>query len=63
MPALLSPAALQLATGATVERQGVSVIQVSSPSAKLLDRCLTGMVDLRIKVQPRVVWVERWALI
>jgi len=63
MPALLTPAARRLAIGANAAQGAAFAIQVSSPSAKLLDRCLIELVDLRIKEQPRVVWVERWALI
>ena len=63
MPALRLPVTQVPATGANAAQGAAFAIQVSSPSAKALDRYLIGLVDLRIKVQPRVVWVERWALI
>lgn len=62
MPALRLPVTQVPGIGANVARRPAYAIR-ARPSAKALDPYLIGLVDLRIKVQPRVVWVERWALI
>jgi len=54
---------MSTATGASAGHPAAYAIRVSSPSARRLDPCLIEMVTLAIKVQPREVWVERWALI
>jgi len=51
------------APGASAGHPDAYAIRVSSPSARRPDPYLIEMVTLATKVQPREVWVERWALI